>query len=133
MLKPLLVADIKLFPIISCYPILWGIGSLVLGTCQSAGRFVITSSESAPWCITSSLKKEQPPEKGVLFGYPILLKKHDGIRVNVETIAGGWYNFIYDYLMLSHYIPLRQALKDRDFQLSAGSDLTQALPDEKSG
>ena len=35
--------------------------------------------------------KMQPPEKGVLFGYPIFSKKPDGIMVIAETLAGGWY------------------------------------------
>ena len=43
--------------------------------------------------------------------------------VTAETIAGDWYKLFYDYLILSHYILLRQARKDRDFQLSTGSGL----------
>jgi len=33
--------------------------------------------------------KKQPSEKGFLFGYPMLLKKRDGIIVIAETVAGG--------------------------------------------
>jgi hypothetical protein len=35
------------------------------------------------------LKKEQIPEKGFLYGYPILSKKQDWIMVNAETLSGG--------------------------------------------
>jgi len=35
------------------------------------------------------LKNEQPAGKGVLFGYPIVSKKHYGIMVNAETLSGG--------------------------------------------
>ncbi len=31
----------------------------------------------------------QPPEKGILFGYPIVSKNRDGIMVIAETLAGG--------------------------------------------
>lgn len=37
---------------------------------------------SFPWCFTSTLRKER-------FGYPIVYKKRNGIRVNAETLAGG--------------------------------------------
>jgi len=36
-----------------------------------------------------TLEKKQPSEKGFLFGYPILLKKRDGIMLIAETFAGG--------------------------------------------
>ena len=48
------------------------------------------------------LEKKQPSEKGVLFGYPIVSKKRDGITVIAETLAGGLYKLIYDYLIISH-------------------------------
>jgi hypothetical protein len=44
---------------------------------------------SAPLCLTSSLKKEQPHKKGFLFGYPIHYKKRNGIMGYSETLAGG--------------------------------------------
>ena len=40
----------------------------------------------------------------ILFGYPIVSIRFNGIMENAETIAGGWYKIIYDYLMLSYYI-----------------------------
>ena len=49
-------------------------------------------------------EKRQPQEKAVLFGYPIVSIRCNGIIINAETLAGGWYELIYDYLILSHYI-----------------------------
>ena len=49
-------------------------------------------------------EKRQPPEKGLLFSYRILLKRRDGIIENDESLAGGWYKFISDYLILSYYL-----------------------------
>ena len=46
----------------------------------------------------------RPPEKGVLFGYPIVSKKRDGIMVNAETLSGGCYKIIFDYLIISHFL-----------------------------
>jgi len=34
-------------------------------------------------------EKRQHPEKGILFGYRVLLKRGDGIMVSAETLAGG--------------------------------------------
>ena len=51
---------------------------------------------------TSTLKKTHTPEKDFLPGYPILFIKRNGIMVNVEILAGGWYKLIFDYLIISH-------------------------------
>ena len=42
-----------------------------------------------PLVLCFCLEKRQPPEKGFLFGYPIVFKKRNGIMVNAETLAGG--------------------------------------------
>ena len=42
--------------------------------------------------------------KSFLFGYPMWLEKRNGIMENDETLSGGLYKFIYDYLMLSHFL-----------------------------
>ena len=55
-----------------------------------------------PLVLCFCLEKRQPPEKGFLFGYPIVFKKRNGIMVNAETLAGGLYKLIYDYLIISH-------------------------------
>ncbi len=78
-LKPLLVDDINIFPIISCYPIL---GELGIGNLESSLRLLAM-------VLYFFLENNQPPEKGFLFGYPIVSKKHDGIMVYAETLAGG--------------------------------------------
>ena len=57
-----------------------------------------------PLVLCFCLEKRQPPEKGFLFGYPIVFKKRNGIMVNAETLAGGLYKLNYDYFMLSHFI-----------------------------
>ena len=59
-----------------------------------------------PWCFASTLKKVwvlNLPEKGFLFGYPIVFKKRNGIREKAETFAGGLYKSFSDYLILSHF------------------------------
>jgi len=42
------------------------------------------------------------PENGFLLSYPMVQIKRNGIMENVETLAGGLYKLIYDYLMFSH-------------------------------
>ena len=102
------------YKIISDYLILshfCDIGSLVFGICEL--RFIM----SGPGALLQPWKNVASP-KGVLFGYPITSKKRDGIMVIAETFAGGWYNVISDYLIISYYIPVTSSqpfpMKNRD-------------------
>jgi len=73
----LLVADIKQFPIISSYPICCGIGNKLPRLLRCVRR------------AQSSATDMRQTEKGFFFGYPICLKKPDGIMMMAENLAGG--------------------------------------------
>ena len=166
MLKPLLIADINHFSIISSYPIFMGLGIWEVRFCMSGPRcFALTLKKAASrkrrfvWLSHSSGKIQWDNGKcwnpcwrliSIIFRLSHLipffvrlgfwkprfgkfsmvlyfnlakrmvwlshcLKKSHGIMVNAETLAGGWYKLISDYLIISHYIPL---------SYHCGSDLT---------
>ncbi len=77
----MLVADINYLPIISCYLIDLFLGETAVKNCldcSDTGRLR-----------TGLYYRPAPVNKGLLFGYLILLNQSNGIMVMAETLAGG--------------------------------------------